>query len=531
MAPTSSPVSEARLKKWLLRGLALSLFVGSVYLVMRMTGQGSTSRKSEASISEILISGDARQTSLEGLSAQLDQARQENEQLRSSIGRLASQMSKTIEGVRSTFQRELNGDRNRSDAERQREQQRLDREFSRLQSQLGADGAPNGPQAETPPLPIPRHATSGADPSPQSTLFADEGSTTQGEITEHARDNGSVHPEAATPSIATESSPPAERRSTSGAPPTRRGDLAPPEQRMTGSTPEQHRGADGMEPINLPGADLPDFPELEGQKKPEDQLFTHRAPHMAATATGQSSPGRTGSTGRDTAAAKPLIHIIGSDVPDNTPLPPEADDLYRLPATSILTGTLITGLDASTAQQSKRDPFPILVRLQKSAILPNRYQADIRECFVLMAGYGDLSSERAYLRGETVSCVLNNGKVIETKLEGYATGEDGKAGVRGTLVTKQGQFIARALLVGFLQGAAEVFSKGDSITFGVSQSNNDETNPWASAAMRGTGNALDRIAEFYIDQAYNLFPVIEVSAGREIDIVLTGHVDMPLPNR
>ena len=31
-------------------------------------------------------------------------------------------------------------------------------------------------------------------------------------------------------------------------------------------------------------------------------------------------------------------------------------------------------------------------------------------------------------------------------------------------------------------------------------------------------------------QAYNLFPVIEIDAGRQLDIVLTGHVDLPLPN-
>jgi len=119
---------------------------------------------------------------------------------------------------------------------------------------------------------------------------------------------------------------------------------------------------------------------------------------------------------------------------------------------------------------------------------------------------------------------------IETRLQGYAAGEDGKAGVRGRLVTKQGQFIARALMVGFLQGAAEVLNKGDTVTLGFSQTNSqDEGNPWGSAALKGTGNALDRIAEFYIDQAYNLFPVIEIDAGRQLDIVLTGHVDLPLP--
>ena len=158
------------------------------------------------------------------------------------------------------------------------------------------------------------------------------------------------------------------------------------------------------------------------------------------------------------------------------------------------------------------------------------HQADPQ--VVLLAGYGDLSSERAYMRGETVSCVLKDGKVIETKLQGYAAGEDGKAGVRGRLVTKQGQFIARALMVGFIEGVSEVLQQGDTVTLGLSQSQNqDDGNPWGSAALKGTGNALDRIAQFYIDQAYNLFPVIEIDAGRQLDIVLTSHLDMPLPNR
>ena len=314
----------------------------------------------------------------------------------------------------------------------------------------------------------------------------------------------------------------AERRSDGNAtPPLRRADVDR-RQRVAAREAE-------IQAASLPGADLPGFPQLEQPALPEDALFADRAPPAAAVPVQG-----TGRRGPDGAApgqpARPVIRIVGSDVPDNQPLPPLANQTYRLPATSILTGTLITGLDAPTGSGSQRDPFPVLVRLQKTAILPNRYQADVRECFLLLAGYGDLSSERAYLRGETVSCVLMDGTVIETRLQGYAAGEDGKAGVRGRLVTKQGAFIARALLVGFLQGAAEVLNKGDSITFGVSQSQQDQENPWGSAALKGTGNALDRIAEFYIDQAYNLFPVIEVDAGREVDIVLTNHVDMPLPN-
>ena len=47
------------------------------------------------------------------------------------------------------------------------------------------------------------------------------------------------------------------------------------------------------------------------------------------------------------------------------------------------------------------------------AILPNRVRADVRECFIIVSGYGDLASERAYLRGETFTCVRADGGVIE----------------------------------------------------------------------------------------------------------------------
>ena len=51
-----------------------------------------------------------------------------------------------------------------------------------------------------------------------------------------------------------------------------------------------------------------------------------------------------------------------------------------------------------------------------------------------------------YLRGETISCVREDGGVIETRLDSYAVGEDGKAGIRGRLVSKQGQLVAKSMM-------------------------------------------------------------------------------------
>jgi conjugal transfer pilus assembly protein TraB len=83
-----------------------------------------------------------------------------------------------------------------------------------------------------------------------------------------------------------------------------------------------------------------------------------------------------------------------------------------VPAGSLLKGVLLTGLDAPTGRSARRDPYPALVRIKHEALLPNRFRADVRECFLVAAGFGDLSAERASLRGETLSCVRADGGVI-----------------------------------------------------------------------------------------------------------------------
>lgn len=197
-----------------------------------------------------------------------------------------------------------------------------------------------------------------------------------------------------------------------------------------------------------------------------------------------------------------------------------------LPAGSIVSGTLITGLDAPTSNSAKGNPHPALVRIKTESILPNRYRADLRECFMIVSGYGDMSSERAYLRTETLSCINHNGEAMETSLESFAVGEDGKAGVRGRLVTKTGQLLAKSTMAAFISAASDVFGSSPVPTISTSAS---DAMPFQQAlsdqslqasAMKGTGKAMERIADYYMDMADQIFPILEVDAGREIDLIL-----------
>ena len=44
--------------------------------------------------------------------------------------------------------------------------------------------------------------------------------------------------------------------------------------------------------------------------------------------------------------------------------------------------------------------------------------------------------------------------------------------------------------------------------------------PWQAGAVKGVGSALDRLANCFMDMAEEMFPVIEVDAGRGIEFVL-----------
>lgn len=207
----------------------------------------------------------------------------------------------------------------------------------------------------------------------------------------------------------------------------------------------------------------------------------------------------------------------------------DEDEPMYLPAGSIITGVLLNGMDAPTNSGARRNPFPSLLRVNHEAILPNRFTADLRECHLMIAGHGDLSSERAYLRGETISCIRNDGGVIEARLDAYAVGEDGKTGVRGRLVSKQGAMIARSMVAGFMSGAANAFDvdpipfiqTAETVTDATGYQSNFAPSMFQGAAAGGASQALNKVAEFYVDMAENIFPVIEVDAGREVELVMT----------
>lgn len=215
-------------------------------------------------------------------------------------------------------------------------------------------------------------------------------------------------------------------------------------------------------------------------------------------------------------------------IEDKTSQAEEENKSIYLPKGSILTGVLMTGLDAPTQSSASENPVPVLVRLKKEAILPNYAQIEeVRECFALMAGYGELSTERANLRGEGISCVRKDGGVIEANFASYAVGEDGKAGLKGTLVTRNSTILANAMMAGFASGLASMFNVDTVPTISTDSNGNVQyQSVYSSSAVQGgvaTGatNAMEKLADYYMQLADSMHPVIEIGAGRVVDMIVT----------
>jgi conjugal transfer pilus assembly protein TraB len=226
--------------------------------------------------------------------------------------------------------------------------------------------------------------------------------------------------------------------------------------------------------------------------------------------------------------------IASFEVSDAIPAAPQAPADAKqgktyIPSGSFMRVALMGGLDAPTGGQAQNNPWPILLRVQDNAFLPNRYRAKVKECFMLGSGYGDISSERAYLRLESLSCVLNNGEVVDATIKGYVVGEDGKAGLRGRLVSKQGQVLANALMTGIIAGIGQGFQQSATSysTSALGSVGTIESGKQIQAGIgTGVGKALDRLSQYYITLAEKMFPIIEVDAGRVVDVVLTKGVSL-----
>jgi len=217
-------------------------------------------------------------------------------------------------------------------------------------------------------------------------------------------------------------------------------------------------------------------------------------------------------------------------------------DLKRyIPAGSYAPAEVISGVDAAVGVNTQADPRPILFRITGEAVSAalgdTKQTADIEGCTVTGAAYGDLSSEKVYARLQTMTCTRKSGFVFETAVQGYMAG-NGKAGVRGTVVSREGDLITRSFLAGAIGGIGGAASQSlepttiDITTSTDTAANTQTTQPLSDILKSGIGQGLDdagsKVSDYLIERAEQYQPVVILQADTKVELVFIKGVDLQL---
>jgi len=217
--------------------------------------------------------------------------------------------------------------------------------------------------------------------------------------------------------------------------------------------------------------------------------------------------------------------------------PPTSEDKKKEPAAmylppSFMEAILLSGLDAPTSSDAKGNPVPALLKVKTPAFLPNSVRADLKGCYVIADGRGNLATERAELLLVSLSCLDRKGRaVIDQKVKGFVVDQDSKIGLRGRVVAKMGSMIARSMIAGFFGGVGDVL-KSSATTTAISPLGTTQTVSTSDLAKAGVGSGLASgfkdIEKFYMELAHQTMPVIEVSAAKPVTLVISEGVNLEI---
>ncbi len=201
-----------------------------------------------------------------------------------------------------------------------------------------------------------------------------------------------------------------------------------------------------------------------------------------------------------------------------------------LPAGSYAPATVISGVDASVGIENQSDPRPVLIRVDGPAVTASTKDGqtqtvDITGCLITAQAIGDLSSERVFPRILGMTCSPEAGEISEFEVAGFVAGQ-GKAGVRGQVVSREGDLIENAAIAGVLTGLAQTVgsiggtASGDITSDDGIQSLGKILQAGAlNAGGEGIASAGDRLAQYYINRAEQYQPVISLYGGTHVEVV------------
>jgi len=206
---------------------------------------------------------------------------------------------------------------------------------------------------------------------------------------------------------------------------------------------------------------------------------------------------------------------------DKTEKREKAGDYVYLPAGSFVKGVLLTGVYAPA---NEGNPLPVLLSVQEAFYGPNNSRVPLRGMFAIGKAYGDTVSRRAIVQVNTISVVMDNGKVFEHNENiGYLADMNGQLGIPGELIYSTGKQLSLNFLSGFLSGATEALAQTETTTSqnAYGTSNKNVTGDSSKYAMfSGISSSAEGLSDYYAQQLENMVPAVKINAGVEVIFVV-----------
>ncbi|MCW1432142.1 TrbI/VirB10 family protein [Novosphingobium sp. JCM 18896] len=205
------------------------------------------------------------------------------------------------------------------------------------------------------------------------------------------------------------------------------------------------------------------------------------------------------------------------------------DSPNYLPPNSMAQAKVVVGVDAATNVRSQGDPLPVLLRITGPArsvfsdgkLLRTRVQG----CMVNGAAYGDLSSEKVYVKLQRMTCPQPGGRYAVSEVKGFIS-FGGKVGLRGRVVSREGGLIGQAFLAGLAGGFGRGFTANtNSIFQGANVSVDGKRDQLSTGDIlkgglgEGVSTAGDTVSNYLIERAEQYQPVIEMPTGANVEVV------------
>jgi len=222
--------------------------------------------------------------------------------------------------------------------------------------------------------------------------------------------------------------------------------------------------------------------------------------------------------------------VVTNQVIDFSTLDINETEISAIPSFTIMPGftkaTIVTGAAVPTLTQAQNVSRPIWLSFSGETLIANNEIMNIDDCLLQAAATGDFASGIAEIRLSKISCSATDKEGQKYKLiapvKGWVYSETGQYGLKGRLVSKEGELIEKTIPLVVIEGLVSALENLGNSNNNIGGTTIQPSQSFASGAASGSSEVLGKISDYYLKILESLNPVIEVKAGRQVVVAFAG---------